>query len=374
EGARLTSRAAATGDGAAAAWETALAGDDRKAEWLDAVAVQALSDSQSMHAAGELGIGSVQAGQDGAAVGGSFNNVVYDTTTIAGIARDAVVVSGNGVAVDATTRDNVVSLALMSGKGSSIGVDGTMALLDVSSTTRASVSRDADITARSLEIDALQDLFVWSVSGALAMANSVSVVLGVGIHNLATDTRAYIGDNSVDAPGAAGDAQAVEGVRGDGRIRVDGLRVAAQSKGLAGAIAVAGAVTRSDSQQQPVDEDKKPGFLAKLKDSAGSKVEGARNSAADAFSGLPGLGKLTDKIRGEQGAGTDPSPAPAEPKFGISVSGSASVNLVSQDVSAYLDGADIAGRPAGGAAGAVDRIDVAAVNDTVLASASGSAA
>ncbi|NLB58587.1 MAG: hypothetical protein GX805_09015, partial [Gammaproteobacteria bacterium] len=374
EGASLTSRAAASGDGEDSNWDTALAGDGRKAEWLDAVGVQALSDSQSMHAAGELKIGSVQAGQDGAAIGGSFNNVVYDTTTIAGIAADAVVVADDGVAVDATTRDNVVSLALMSGKGSSIGVDGTMALLDVSSTTRASVSRDADVTAGSLEIGALQDLFVWSVSGALAMANSVSVGLGVGIHNLATDTRAYIGDNTVDAAGAGDDAQAAEGVRGDGRIRVDGLRVDAQSKGLAGAIAVAGAVTQSDSQQQPVDEDKKPGFLSRLKDSAETKVDSARNSAADAFSGLPGLDMLNDKLRGEQGAGADPGGQPAQPKFGISVSGSASVNLVSQDVAAYLDGADVAGRPVGGAAGTIDRIDVAALNDTVLASASGSAA
>ncbi|WP_162433759.1 leukotoxin LktA family filamentous adhesin [Pseudoxanthomonas koreensis] len=364
DGASLTSRADAN-DGA---WETALAGDDRKADWAGSVAVAALTDSRSMHSVGDLALKleRVGAGKDGAAIGGSFNNVVYDTTTVAGIAAGVEVTTDADVVVDAQTRDHVVSLALMGGGGSSIGVDGTMALLDLSSTTLASVSRDATIEAQRLDVDALQDLFTWSVSGALAMSNSLSVGLGVAVHNLDTDTRAYVGDNATDAPDAADGTVAIGDTAGSGAIRVDDLSVQAESKGMSGAVAVAGAVAKSSN---PPPADAKPGFVKKLKDSAQSKVDSLRGAAADKFAQLPLLDKVADKVRGEQGAGGGDE-KPAEPKFGISVSGSSSVNLVKQGTRAYLDGAQVGGRtPADGVS-----VGVESVNDTVLASASGSAA
>ena len=362
EGARLSSTAAA---GTAPAWSSTLAGDSRSADWAQSIAVRADTDSRSLHSAGELGLGMpTGVGQGGAAVGGSFNNIVYDTVTAAGIARDAVVTSANGVDVDASTRDTAVSLALMAGGGGSIGINGTLALLDVDSTTHASVSRDARITAAGLGVDAMQDLFVWSVSGALSMSDSLSVGLGVGVHNLQTDTRAYIGDNRADAPDATA-VTPVAGVTGTGQVAVDALSVQARSQGMAGAVAVAGAVAKSSA---PADPNAKPGMIDRLKTSAQAKTDGLRGQAADRFTNLPLLGGLADKVRGEQGA--PPSQQqPSEPKFGITVSGSSSVNLIAQDTRAELDGAHVSGR-----GGASTTVDVAAINDTTLASASGSAA
>ncbi len=364
DGATLTSTAPA-GAGAGA-WETALAGDARKTAWDQAVTIRALTDSLSLHSAGELGLGMpVGVGQGGAAVGGSFNNVVYDTRTIAGIARDTVVVSNGGVAVDASTRDNIVSLALMAGGGGSIGINGTLALLDVASVTHASVSRDADITAARVDVDAFQDLFVWSVSGALSMSDSLSVGLGVGVHNLRTDTRAFVGDNRADALDAPAGLVPVTGVAGSGTLRVDDLSVQARSQGMAGAVAVAGAVAKSSAPAAP---NAKPGAIDKLKTSAQTKTDSLRGQAADSFTSLPGLSMLTDKVRGEQGAPASQQ-QPSQPKFGITVSGSASVNLIGQDTTASLDGAHVTGRN-----GADTSVDVAAINDTTLVSASGSAA
>lgn len=271
-------------------------------------------------------------------------------------------------------------------------MDGTLALADVGSVTSASVSRDATITAASLDVDALHDLFVWSVSGALAMSDSVSVGAALGIHNLSAQTRAYIGDNSGEPGGTGPDAGTGAGIAGSGRISVDHLGLDASTRGFAGTVSVAGALAKNQDQQgngngSGSGADSQPGFISRLKDSAGGIVSGLQGIASGDFASLSALDTLGAKVEDEHeqlnaehaepGSTTPPTTPPASPgsglgesgpSFGIAVSGSASVNLIDQDTRAWLDGAQVDAR-----AGTVST-EVLALNDTTLTSASGSAA
>lgn len=351
--ASLTARA--DGDDA---WSTALA-SGATANWAQSIDVAAINEVSAVHVAGTIGLPvpgiSVEAGQDGAAVGGAFTDTIYSGTTIAGIAAGASVTAADGVSVRADSRDNIVTVSPMAGKGASIGVNGTVAIVDIDNSTRASISNDADVTADAVGLSAQEDLFVWSVAGALTMGNSVSVGLSVGINNLDADTRAYIGDNSED------DATGRNSLQTDGQIATHDLAVDAATKGQAGAVTVAGSYTSSEPPGSP------PGLIDRLTSSVNGKIDGLRGKAADKFTKLPLLNKLADTVRGKQDL--TPASEQAQPKFGIGISGSASVNMARLGSRAYLDGATVTGRDGGTQSTAVQ-----AINSAELVSASGAAA
>lgn len=351
--ARLTARA--DGDDA---WSTALA-SGATANWAQSIDVAALNEVSAVHVAGHIGLPvpviSNEAGLDGAAVGGAFTDTIYSGKTIAGIAAGAVVTTADGLSVRADSRDNIVTVAPMAGKGASIGVNGSVAIVDIDNTTRASISNDAGITADTVGLSAQEDLFVWSVAGALTMGNSVSVGMSVGINNLDADTRAYIGDNSAD------DANGRSSAQTDGTVATHALAVDAATKGQAGAVTVAGSYTSSEPPGSP------PGLIDRLTSSVNGKIDGLRGKAADKFTKLPLLNKLADTVRGKQDL--TPASEQAQPKFGIGISGSASVNMAQLGSRAYLDGATVTGRDGG-----TQTTSVKATNSAELVSASGAAA
>lgn len=349
--ATLTSHATKASAADPDAW-TSLLASGVSANWTQAIDVAAFNEINAVHVVGYRG----EAGQDGAAVGGVFNNVIYRSDTTAGIGAGATVEAEEGVAVRADSRDTILAISPVSGGGTSVGVNGTVSIADIDDSTSASISNDADVTAKAVDVTALQDYFLWSVSGALTTGNTASVGLAVAINNLSSDTRAYIGDN------AAEDASGRNSTDTTGAIATEELGIRAATTGEAGAIAVAGSYTSSP------EPGAKPGFMDKLKTSANSKVDGLRGKAADKFAGLPLLDKVADKVRGSQGAGASTEKPPA-PKFGISVSGSASVNMADLGTRASLDEATVTGR-----AGGNNSTTVQAVNAAELASASGAAA
>ncbi|MDR0182154.1 leukotoxin LktA family filamentous adhesin [Lysobacter arvi] len=351
--ARLTARA--DGDDA---WSTALA-SGRTANWAQSIDIAAVNEVSAVHVAGSIGLPipvvAVESGQDGAAVGGAFTDTIYTGRTIAGIAAGANVATADGLSVRAESRDHIVTVAPVAGKGASIGVNGTVAIVDVDNATHASISHKATVAADAVDLSAQEDLFVWSVAGALTMANSVSVGLSVGINNLDADTRAFIGDNSGD------DADGITSAATGGEVATYDLDVDALTRGQAGALTVAGSYTSSSPPNSP------PGFIDRLKTSVNGKIDGLRGKAADKFTNLPLLNKVADSVRGKQDQ--PPATEKAQPKFGIGISGSASVNMAQLGSRAYLDGANVVGRD-----GATQDTSLQATNSAELVSASGAAA
>ncbi|HAV71071.1 MAG TPA: hypothetical protein DCX91_03840, partial [Stenotrophomonas sp.] len=374
-GASLTTR-----DTSTAAWSAALEGEDHagaaRSRTFDATTtVRANTDVTGLHAAGDLALKNLKdsnVGNGGTALGGSVGYVDYQNTAAAIIHDGVRVDAGAGsLAVQADNKETVVALALQSGQGGSIGVSGTATALDLDSTTLAGISNRADIRAATVGVRADEDLFVWSVAGAVAMSDSVSVGASVAYQQLDTDTRAFIG--AVPAAFATGSSMAPVGAITTGELAVN-----ASSGGLAGAVAAAGAVAKSSSEQLKKAQDElaakqnaeNPGFMDSLKTRALGKVTALEGMANKADSnGSAGLTEYFDKAKGLLGGG---SPAPGQgaqtpqPKFGIALSGSATVNRARQNTKADISSAVIKDLSGNGV-----KLDLAATNETLLVSVSG---
>ncbi|MBU2047780.1 MAG: hypothetical protein KKH61_02215, partial [Gammaproteobacteria bacterium] len=376
-GASLTTR-----DTSTAAWSAALEGEDHagaaRSRTFDATTtVRANTDVTGLHAAGDLALKNLKdsnVANGGTALGGSVGYIDYQNTAAAIIHDGVRVDAGAGsLVVQADNKETVVALALQSGQGGSIGVSGTATALDLDSTTLAGISNRADIRAATVGVRADEDLFVWSVAGAVAMSDSVSVGASVAYQQLDTDTRAFIG--AVPAAFATGSSTGPVGAVTTGELAVN-----ATSGGLAGAVAAAGAVAKSSSEQLQKAQDElaakqnaeNPGFLDSLKTRALGKVTALEGMANKADSnGSAGLTAYFDKAKALLGSG---NAAPGQgqgaqtpqPKFGIALSGSATVNRARQNTKADISSAVIKDNSGKGL-----KLDVAATNQTLLVSVSG---
>ncbi len=367
-----------TTDTSGKAWTSALDGKDHadkvRARSFDAAAdISATTDVTALHAAGDLALKNLKTsnvGDGGAALGGSVGYMDYDNTAAA-IVNDGVTIdAGAGsIAVDAANKEFIVSLALQSGQGGSIGVNGTASALDLDSHTLAGISNRATLTGGKIGVSADENLFVWSVAGAVTMSDSISVGASVAYQQMDTDAQAFIGQVPDDfKTGSTNTA---------GQVNTGDLSVKADSHGLAGAVAAAGAITKSSSEKLKQEQDalaqkqnaENPGFLDSLKTRALGKVTALEGMAKKADSdGNAGLTKYFDKAKGLLGSGSQQgqgAQAP-QPKFGISLSGSATVNRARQNTKADISNAVVKDNSGNGV-----KLDIAAVNKTLLISISG---
>lgn len=382
-GAQLTTR-----DASGAAWTAALDGLDHRENKTEAerarsrsfdaaTDISATTDVTALHAAGDLALKNIKTtnvGDGGAAVGGSVGYMDYENTAAA-IINDGVQINAGGgdIAVNAANKETVVSLALQSGNGGSFNLSGTASALDLDSHTLAGVSDRAQLTANSVGIGADEDLFVWSVAGAVAMSNSISVGLSVAYQDMNTDTNAFIGTIPAGfSTGTSGGAQ--------GEVNTGELSVKASSEGLAGAVAAAGSVVSSkDNKYDQGDSEEaakkrsaeNPGFIDGLKSRASSKVTGLETMAGKAgMEGDSGLAAYFGKAKSLLGSGKPEQGGQAggeeQPKFGVAVSGSATVNRARQKTVADISNANIKDN-----SGAGVKLDVLALNKTLLVSISG---
>jgi len=383
-GAQLTTR-----DASGTAWTAALDGLDHRTDKKDderarsrsfdaATDISATTDVTALHAAGDLALKNLKTtnvGDGGAAVGGSVGYMDYENTAAA-IVNDGVQIdAGAGrIAVDAANTEKVISLALQSGQGGSFNINGTASALDLDSRTLAGVSDKARLTANSVGIGADEDLFVWSVAGAVAMSNSISVGMSVAYQDMNTDTHAFIG--AIPTGFTTGTTGGVQG-----EVNTGALAVKANSEGLSGAVAAAGGVVTSkdnkygqgDSEQAAkTRSDQNPGFIDGLKSRASSKVAGLETMAGKAgMAGDSGLTQYFDKAKsllssGKPETGGGQGGQAEQPKFGLAVSGSATVNRARQNTRAGIGNALVKDNSGNGV-----KLDVSALNKTLLVSISG---
>jgi hypothetical protein len=125
-----------------------------------------------------------------------------DVTGIRTVTADTITI--RGLAVTATTRDDIVTIGISGGGSGTVAVNLGGAVNIVSATTSATIGAGATINSdrtgahdeQSVLVAAGHVLRELSVGGALAVSGVVSVAPGVTVHVITLDTRASIADGA----------------------------------------------------------------------------------------------------------------------------------------------------------------------------------
>jgi len=371
----VSDRANLTSTGAAGAWSAAAsvagAGADFSSQaynfaFESTIAVHAYNQAQSLDIAGNAGallfIVGTGAGDDGKSLGASVSDVGYTDNTVAGIGKAATVNAGAGdLKVDTQSDDSHIVAAPTSGVGSGLAFNGIVGVLSMDNTTAASINNTASVTASAVTVDAAEHAGSWAAAGSFAYTDSKAVGIAVAINDATGDTRATIGDNSVDdaivafaqVATSAGVSTPTAGVT------TDSLTVHAISDGTTGAISAAGAATSPKTGE--------PGYGQQFENKWNSLLSSATGwfKSASSGSGDSSVGGASKSGQQSSGAGDS---EPSDPGFGFAASGTVAVTSDDLDTTAGVTGATINKRSSKSA------IDVQALSKVVEVSAAGSAA
>jgi hypothetical protein len=350
---------------------------DYSFDFISSVDVQAYNLNESVHLAGNLGtLGLLPNGngtnEKGKSVGGSISFVQQTATAVAGIGASTLATQGD-VRIAARTDERHFLITPSSGSGKGLGFNGVLAILNSESLTHASLSNQASVNSRGLEVLADHDFGNWAASGAFNKSDESAMGLSVAINIAQGDTKAFIGDNSGEqakvsfkngfqpAPGAPTTPAPLAPQPG---IQTNEVRVRARSAGTNGSLAVAGAVT--------TEPNNNPGLAERFENWYGTL--GAK-SAAGAIEAVDGAGAASIGSAAGNGSNDQASPpagggAPVDPnKTGLAAAGSLTVSVNNLDAKAFIDGATISGR-----SGSDVNVTVQALQKVISASASGGAA
>ncbi|TXI73269.1 MAG: leukotoxin LktA family filamentous adhesin, partial [Limnohabitans sp.] len=364
--------------------ETRKAPDGTDLEQIDfersfnaAVVVRAQNHMQTLHYAGGNGPESAATGK---AVGGTFSMVSHDNTTMAGIA-DRAEINTQRLDVKAETQDWVWSLSPTSGQGAGLAANGIASYNTLRETTRASISREALVTAPAVNVDARQSVGVVAVTGAVTQSQSSGVGIGLAINEVSGDTRAYVGDNDTDGGGD----QTLEGAQG--YVRTGALSVKARTEGMLLAVGVAGGVAGKEPPPQEPDPGDTPAAPAPAPEpatttetkSTGDKLaEKVASQSEDEQKQLDGDAATTKPVdeaaapakgEGTDKAATDQPAADKPPSMAISGAGAIVTNFSDLDTTALVDGALVAGIGTG-----TNTVAVRAISDLTQVSVAGGGA
>lgn len=317
-------------------------------EWDAPVAILASNWMAGGFSAGNVALTlfGTGAGDEGTSVGAAYNQVNYDSTTLAYIAEGASIVSSDGsndfdLLIRAESSENLFSLAPTAGKGGSYGLNGVFSLASISNTTEASIDDEATVAARNIRLEAEDEMISWSLSGAVNKAESAAIGIGVAVADITTNTSAFVGDNDnyyMTEQNPTGSTLALT----DGSVTAADLDVAARTDGRIETIAVAGSFSSSSDPVQPTT---RPSSIA--------VVEDTRSKWQKAISWLKG--KFSSG-----GVSTQ-----TEPKYGLGISGAVAWNDVELNTNAYVAIPKVTIGNGG--------LEVTAVNDTDIGAFSGSA-
>ncbi len=425
DGSILTSTAAAASTPGSDSWQSTLDWNTTPTTWAHSINVVANTQVAAFNLVGDITPWAGNVNGDSAAIGGAFNYGGYENATTAGVGSSVSLTSTNDIGVNATSKDTLIVLSPVSGKGGTASLQGTVALTDVDDHTHATMSASDQVAARALDVNAQNPLMVWSLSGAVAMSNSASVGISVGINSLTTDTLASIGDNSADetlvAPDQSGAPTVATGLaESGGKLKVSVLSVLASSSGESGSLSVAGSKSSDPddkgdsgsgdgSGDESADSGSGSGLLSMLQNvqSVADKLRGGSDKLQTALGDIDELtgassggsslldkasstlqtvssgdqtlqtvvGKITslgDNGNASSGSGSSGgspgSSSTEEATFGLGISGAASVNMVQLGTSASLSGVTLDNGSSG------STVTLQAINNAQLISAAGGAA
>lgn len=256
------------------------------------VAVTASNEVNLITAAGILSKKFLGATGGKGAIGGVASILDIGGEAVAGIRDGANVRAAQSVDVKAESKHHLVSVTEAGGSSDSITVQGAVSLTTMNTDTVAYIDDKARVTAgQNVTVEAEADLRTLAIAGGIAVTKgSVGIGLSVALNNMDNTVSAFVGNRDP----LNDTAPATGAVSAGGNVTVEataGTEISAYS--LAGALATSGSA--------PSGGDTKSG--------SGSAAGGA-------------------------GGGSG--------KFGIALSGSASVNDIVATTTAYLgDGVDV---------------------------------
>ncbi len=166
------------------------------------LSVTANGDLDALLIAGSVGVGS------SAGIGVASTVLFHRDNVQARVGERAVVTAGgsSGVAVTAKSTEEIIAVTAAGAAAGTAGVAVAPTVNVLEETTRASIGRNADITAQSalplaqpdLSVIASDHTTIVSVAGSIGVGGTAGVGLGVDVLTLTKDTSAYI-DSGVTA-------------------------------------------------------------------------------------------------------------------------------------------------------------------------------
>ena len=260
---------------------------------LQSVTVSAKNEVNSVNAAGILSKKFLGSSGGKAAVGGAANFLDITGSAVAGIRDNASVQAEQAVNVKAETLNQLVTVTEAGGKSDKVGIEGASSLNTINNTTTAYVDDKANInTGSDLNVDALSNIEIISVAGGVvATKGPVGIGMSVSLNTVDSNVSAYIGNHDPVNDLAAGTGEITAG--GD-------VNVVAKAETEVGAYSIAGALATNSSAQTSAPAG------------SGETQDGSSSAA------------------GSGGTGA------AKGKFGIAMSGDASLNEITANTYAYI--------------------------------------
>ena len=318
--------------------------------WSDGLVVDAYTEQSSIDVGGGFGIAGLVLSppsniSNSTSVGGAYNGVTTDATTIAGIDAGASVTAPTGLGVNALTDNQIVALAPSSGSGSGIGGSGMVSNLLVTNHTHAIVSNDASISTDALSMEAQQTFELINVAADYVSAGKAAIGAGAAASTMNTDTTAQIGDATGDAATVYG-VSSVTSPTATGTFDIDSVTIHADTDGYAAQAGIAGAAANGPPPAAPSTES-----------------SDEENADVVESGGFAAFWANVEK---------DSSDSGSTPSFGLAGAGSVALSFANADSTAQIQGLSASKKVAISAytsGGAVTTNVVARDNPTLVAGA-----
>lgn len=260
----------------------------------EAVTVRASSLAHTLNGAGNINLLlSGTTTTEGTSAGLGFSFADHGNIADAWVARGASITSAEGLAVIAEGDDQVINLTprsgmgLMGKSGGPFTGTGTVALTRLQNRTNASISNAVLVALDgALDVDAQQQLGVWTGSGSISSSQSGGVGAGIAFNWVDTDTAAFIGDNDDKLEGGStGPVECGESGKPACVISASEAAVTSVTEGRIMALGVAGTLSSSS--------DGSGSSGGGLKDSLANSFTSLKNSVKNKLTGLISSGKVS---------------------------------------------------------------------------------
>nr|WP_304098197.1 leukotoxin LktA family filamentous adhesin [Mitsuokella multacida] len=278
----------------------------------------------------------------GVGIGGSVNYQNFDTDTLVKVDKGAALTAGDMELVSSSDIFHT-GVMLSAGKAEGSAISGMLAMTDSDSKNQTLVDKDAVLKAGkdagknhqgSIAITGYNDTNVNNAILSLSAGSGAAAAgIAAAINNVDVTNRAAVENlDTADDGDPAGSIQASR------------LNVNAETTGLINTISVAGGVTTSGKDPEKAEADKGPldklgdgfGKLSGITDTINGKINQVSNKVQDVIGTVNGAGA-------SQGGtpGSVPTKSETAPSFALAGAGSVSLNMVSDDTQAIIDGANV---------------------------------
>ena len=302
--------------------------------------VSSYIDVETVNLSGVFGLKGVGVSSGKTGIGGSYLDISCINNAKAKIS-DNVSINSEAVTVEAETVTKNISIAEAGGAAGKYGINGSFSIVDTANTTEATVENTVDIrssaadsVAEALTITASDDSQIYSIAGGITKAKNAGVGASVALNEISRTTKAAISDDDdlADAVSVGIDTgDIVISARNKGQLSAWSLAAAVTANTPDPEVNVKTDVNGGGKYGISVSGDVS---LNEINDNAYAYIENAQVNDSD--SALLSAGNTTDidTVSGSASvsAGTDGT---------AGLAGSYSQNMITNTARAYMSGSDI---------------------------------